>query len=226
LEKRSVIIVAGGSGTRMNPDIPKQFLPLNGLPVLMHTINAFRRSDPSAQIIIALPEAYYSFWNTLCLKYNFLTIHEITRGGDTRVRSVKNALELVSYQAFTAIHDGVRPLVSDQTIRRAFEEAERFGNAVPVIPVNESVRRTKGRSNMPVSRNTLFIVQTPQVFRTELIKKAYLSLTRDDFTDDATILETIGEKIHLFEGNRENIKITFPNDLLVAEALLASHTSQ
>lgn len=222
LLKRSVIIVAGGSGTRMNSDIPKQFLLLNGLPVLMHSVNAFRKFNPSVQIVIALPRAYYSLWDTLCLKYNFLAKHELTPGGETRAQSVKNALALVPGTGFTAIHDGVRPLVSEETIRKAFYEAELFGNAVPVIPVNESVRKTEGTSNMAVPRDTLYIVQTPQVFKTGLIKKAYSLLDKDDFTDDATILETTGEKIHLFEGNRENIKITYPNDLLIAEDLFRS----
>ena len=224
LLKRSVIIVAGGSGTRMKSDIPKQFLLLNGLPVLMHSVNAFRKFDPSVQIVIALPHACYSLWDTLCLKYNFLAKHELAPGGESRVQSVKNALALVPDKGYTAIHDGVRPLVSEETIRKAFYEAELFGNAVPFIPVNESVRKTEGTSNMPVPRDTLYIIQTPQVFKTGLIKKAYSLLETNDFTDDATILETIGEKIHLFEGNRENIKITYPSDLLLAEALLGSLT--
>lgn len=204
----------------MNSDIPKQFLLLNGLPVLMHSVNAFRKFDPFVQIVIALPHASYSLWGTLCLKYNFQVKHELTPGGETRVQSVKNALALVPGTGYTAIHDGVRPLVSEETIRKAFYEAELFGNAVPVIPVNESVRKAEGTSNMPVPRDTLYIVQTPQVFKTGLIKKAYSLLETDDFTDDATILETTGEKIHLFAGNRENIKITYPDDLLVAEVLL------
>jgi len=222
LLKRSVIIVAGGSGTRINSDIPKQFLLLSGLPVLMHSVNAFRKFDPSVQIVIALPHAFYSLWETLCRKYNFQAKHECIQGGETRVQSVKNALALIPDTGYTAIHDGVRPLVSEETIRKAFYEAELFGNAVPVIPVNESVRKTEGTSNMPVPRDTLYMVQTPQVFKTGLIKKAYSLIEKDDFTDDATILETTGEKIHLFEGNRENIKITYPNDLLLAEALLRS----
>ena len=206
----------------MNQDIPKQFLLLGGLPVLMHSVNAFRKFDASVQIVIALPRAFYSLWETLCRKYNFQAKHECIQGGETRVQSVKNALALIPDTGYTAIHDGVRPLVSEETIRKAFYEAELFGNAVPVIPVNESVRKTEGTSNMPVPRDTLYMVQTPQVFKTGLIKKAYSLIEKDDFTDDATILETTGEKIHLFEGNRENIKITYPNDLLLAEALLRS----
>jgi 2-C-methyl-D-erythritol 4-phosphate cytidylyltransferase len=220
LLKRSVIIVAAGSGTRMNPDIPKQFLLLNGIPLLMHSVHAFLRFDPSIQIIIALPRSYKSLWETLCIKHDFHPEHEVIAGGETRVQSVKNALTLVRHTGCTAIHDGVRPLVSDETIQKAFFEAELFGNAVPVIPVNESVRMMEGASNQPVSRDTLYIVQTPQVFKTVLIKKAYSLIGSDDFTDDATILETSGEKIHLVAGNRENIKITWPVDLLVAEALL------
>jgi len=204
----------------MNPDIPKQFLPLNGLPVLMHSVNVFRRFDPAIQIVITLPRDYFSFWDTLCLKYNFQLKLERTPGGKTRVHSVKNALTLVKDAEYIAIHDGVRPLVSEETIRKAFEEAALFGNAVPVIPVSESVRKTKANLTIPVPRNTLYIVQTPQVFRTGLIQKAYSAIDNDDFTDDATVLETIGEKIHLFEGNRENIKITYPDDLIIAEALL------
>jgi 2-C-methyl-D-erythritol 4-phosphate cytidylyltransferase len=210
----------------MNPDIPKQFLPLNGLPVLMHSVNIFRKFDLSLQIIIALSRSYYSFWKTLCLKYNFQAKHECILGGETRVQSVQNALSLVGDSEFTAIHDGVRPLVSEETISKAFNEAEIFGNAVPVIPVNESIRKKEGVSNVPVPRETLYIVQTPQVFKTGLIKKAYSMINKDDFTDDATILETIGEKIHLFEGKRDNIKITYPDDLLIAETLLRSQAGK
>jgi 2-C-methyl-D-erythritol 4-phosphate cytidylyltransferase len=206
----------------MSSDIPKQFLLLNGLPVLMHSVNAFREFDPSARIIIALESASFSLWDALCRKFNFLVNHELATGGKTRVQSVKNALALVSDGGYTAIHDGVRPLVSKETIRKAFSEAELYGNAVPVVPVIESVRKKDATTNIPVPRDTLFIIQTPQVFKTGPIKKAYSLLEDDDFTDDATILETTGEKIHLFEGNRENIKITWPIDLLVAETLLKS----
>jgi 2-C-methyl-D-erythritol 4-phosphate cytidylyltransferase len=222
LQKRIVIIVAGGSGTRMNPDIPKQFLPLSGLPVLMHTINVFRKFDPDIKIVIALPRDYISFWNTLCIKYNFEAKLDLATGGETRVRSVKNALMLAEDSDFIAIHDGVRPLVSEETIRKAFEDAAIFGNAIPVIPLNESVRKSEKGKNTPVPRNSLYIVQTPQVFKTALIQKAYSSIKNDNFTDDATVLETTGEKIHLFDGSRENIKITYPDDLIIAEALLRS----
>ena len=209
----------------MNTDVPKQFLMLAGIPVLMHSIRIFHRFDESLQLIVALPEIEMPYWKELCRKYAFSVPHLLAKGGKSRFYSVKNSLDLVSGEGLVAIHDGVRPLVSQDTLERTFREAERSGNAVPVIPVNESIREIFQDRSSGVNRENLRIVQTPQVFRKELIKKAYDLAKDDQFTDDATVLESLGETIRLVEGNPENIKITRYQDLLAAEALITKHGS-
>jgi 2-C-methyl-D-erythritol 4-phosphate cytidylyltransferase len=204
----------------MNAEVPKQFLLLAGLPVLMHSIRVFYRFDPEMTLFVTLPEPHIPYWEQLCRTHNFILPHHLVKGGETRFHSVKNALERIGGEGLVAIHDGVRPLVSCGTLRRAFEEAAESGNAVPVIRMQESIRETGTAGNREVSREDLRIVQTPQVFRIALIKKAYDAATRENFTDDATVLETLGETIHLVEGNPENIKITRPSDLRCAEAIL------
>ena len=218
------LIVAGGSGKRMGSDIPKQFLELDGKPILMHTIGRFSAFDNSVRIIVVLPEDQFKVWEFLIREHSFLVPHETVKGGSSRFSSVKNGLELVDKEGLVAIHDGVRPLVSTATIRRCFEAAEKYGNAVPVVSNSSSLRLVTGTGSMPVSRQDIVIVQTPQVFRTGLIKNAYIQDYSDEFTDDATVLEKTGETIRLVDGNRENIKITNPEDLLLASALLPEIT--
>jgi len=218
-----VIIVAGGKGERMGENTPKQFLKLSGKPILMHTLEKFKTTFPAIKIILALPENQFDFWEELCYKYKFTNIpHQIVAGGKTRFHSVKNALELVTENGVVAIHDGVRPLVNENTIVNAFKIAEDKGNAVPVIDVVDSLRHVSKQeaSNKAVARSCYKIVQTPQCFNSVIIKKAYQQEYNDRFTDDASVVEQLGETIQLVEGNRENIKITSPTDLLVAEALL------
>jgi 2-C-methyl-D-erythritol 4-phosphate cytidylyltransferase len=215
-----VVIVAGGSGKRMGAEIPKQFLELAGRPVLMHTIERFKTFNESIEIITVLPENQLRFWIDLQKKYSFTIPHTLVKGGSTRFLSVKNGLEFVNSQGLVAIHDGVRPFVSIDTIKRCFETAERLGNAIPSISPTESLRIVKGEDTVPVSRFEIKQIQTPQVFRAEIIKNAYLQNYSTDFSDDATVLEKTGEKINLIEGNRENIKITNPEDLLISDALL------
>jgi 2-C-methyl-D-erythritol 4-phosphate cytidylyltransferase len=205
----------------MNADVPKQFLILAGLPVLLHSIRLFYLYDPALQLIVVLPEKDFIYWQSLCREYDFTLPHQLVKGGPTRFHSVKNALDLVSGDGLVAIHDGVRPLVSQATIKRAFEDALKSGNAIPVIKMNESIRETDGTKSREVNRDQLRIIQTPQVFRKELIKKAYEQAVHEHFTDDATVLEAMGETIHMVEGNPENIKITRPADLLAAEALIS-----
>jgi 2-C-methyl-D-erythritol 4-phosphate cytidylyltransferase len=205
----------------MQSDIPKQFLSLAGIPVIIHTINAFLEYEPGIEIVIALPGNYFQYWNELCEKLNFQKKYLLSPGGETRFHSVRNALALVNDDRIVAIHDAVRPLVSQKTIEQGFRDALTFGNAIPAIPVTESVRWSEGRSNRPINREHLRIIQTPQVFEASLIKRAYQRVGKKDvFTDDASVLEAMGESIHLFEGNLENFKITHPNDLLLAETLL------
>jgi len=220
--KKFALIVAGGSGSRMKNNIPKQFLEINSRPVLMHTFDAFIRYDRQIEFILVLPKKQIEFWNLLCKKHKFEFEHKIAFGGETRFDSVKNGLELIPGEGIVFIHDGVRPLVSEKTIENCFDTALNKGNALPVIQVSESVRMVEGSENYPVDRSKYFLVQTPQTFKTHLIKKAYKQANSNTFTDDATVLESVGENIHLVEGNRENIKITFPEDLVYAKIFLGS----
>lgn len=214
------IIVAGGSGTRMNSDIPKQFIELNSKPILMHTIQKFVQAIPSIQIIVVLANTYKEQWIELCNKHNFSIPVQLIDGGETRFHSVKNGLTLVQNNCVVGIHDAARPLVSVQTIQKAFETAQKMGNASPAITIAESMRKVIGVDNKAVNRSDYVLVQTPQCFQSDLIKKAFLQNYQPSFTDDASVLEATGEKINLVEGNRENIKITTPHDLIVAEAMM------
>jgi 2-C-methyl-D-erythritol 4-phosphate cytidylyltransferase len=214
------LIVAGGAGSRMNTGIPKQFLELNGIPVLMHTISAFHTCDKNISIILILPENVTDLWKELCKQYNFTISHKIAFGGETRFQSVKNGLSLINDEGIVFIHDGVRPLISSPTIKNCYKTALKKGNALPVVPLTESVREVTGHRNRSVDRSRFYLVQTPQTFRVSLIRKAYQQDYSDSFTDDATVLESCGTDIYLVEGNRENIKITYPEDMIIAEALI------
>jgi len=213
------IIVAGGAGTRMGTDIPKQFLELAGKPVLMHSIERFRSFDKLIKIIVVIPGNQFDLWEKLKEKYSFSVPHTLVKGGSSRFFSVRNGLHEVEDSSIVAIHDGVRPLVSTDTIKRCFKAAEESGNAIPVISPSDSVRMITDQGSRSVNRQCLRIIQTPQVFKASLIKKAYLQDFSPDFTDDAMLLEKTGETINLVEGNRENIKITNPEDLVIAAAL-------
>ncbi|NMB53054.1 MAG: 2-C-methyl-D-erythritol 4-phosphate cytidylyltransferase [Bacteroidales bacterium] len=217
--KLYALIVAGGRGRRMGTDIPKQYLEIAGKPVLMHTIERFFTYDQSVEIIIVLPGDQLMLWDELQEKYSFNIPHEIVKGGTTRFFSVKNGLESIDSQGLVAIHDGVRPLVSIDTIKRCFETAEKLGNAIPVTSPADTLRILTSNGNASVDRMQIKLIQTPQVFRTSLIKKAYQQNYLPEFTDDATVLEKTGERINLVEGNRENIKITNPEDLIIAQSL-------
>jgi 2-C-methyl-D-erythritol 4-phosphate cytidylyltransferase len=216
-----VVIVAGGSGKRMGADTPKQFLELAGRPVLMHTIERFREFNEAIEIITVLPENQLRYWIELQKKHSFNIPNTLVKGGTKRFFSVKHGLEFVDTPGLVAIHDGVRPLVRTETIKRCFEAAEKFGNAIPVVSPSDSLRIESVESNSPVNRIHIKQVQTPQVFNIELIKKAYRQEYKLEFADDATVLEQMGERIHLVEGNRENIKITNPEDLFIAQSLLS-----
>ena len=220
-----VVIVAGGSGKRMGAEIPKQFLELAGRPVLMHTIERFKVYNDAIEIITVLPENQLRFWIDLQKKHSFSVPHTLVKGGSNRFLSVRNGLKFVNTSGLVAIHDGVRPFVSIDTIKRCFETAEKLGNAVPSISPTESLRIVTEEGSLPVNRFTVKQIQTPQVFNAALIKNAYLQDYSPDFTDDATVLEKVGAKINLIEGNRENIKITNPEDLLISAALLQSISS-
>jgi 2-C-methyl-D-erythritol 4-phosphate cytidylyltransferase len=216
------LIVAGGVGKRMGTEVPKQFLEVEGIPLLMHTISRFRAFDESIKIITVVPANQLNYWKGLCKQKSFSIPHTLVKGGSSRFLSVKNGLRHVEENSIVAIHDGVRPLVSILTIKRCFKAAKKFGNAVPVIIPADSLRMINEQGSVPLDRKSVKIIQTPQVFKSDLIKKAYRQKFSAEFTDDATVLEKTGEKIYLVEGNRENIKITNPVDLIIAAALLHS----
>ncbi len=213
--RNAVIIVAGGKGLRMGGDIPKQFLVVDGMPILMHTISRFAEWDGTMEIVVVLPESQQQYWRELCREYGFDIRHTIATGGKERFHSVKNGLAVVPAECgLVAVHDGVRPYVSHETIARCFDAAARYGAAVPVTPVVETIRHIEpdGRS-ITVPRADYRLVQTPQVFRTDLLRRAYEQEFTTAFTDDASVVEAMGIEVTLVEGNRENIKITTPADL-------------
>ena len=225
MDTNYVVIVAGGSGKRMDASIPKQFLLLNGRPILMYTCERFLQYDKTLTLIIVLPAEHIETWNALCKEYGFSIPHQIIMGGVERFYSVKNALNHIqtrqhSPNTLVAIHDGVRPLASTKTIHSAFVAASLYGNAIPVMPVIDSVRKIEETGSAIIDRSQLRLIQTPQVFKQSLITKAYDQPFSTSFTDDASVLETMGETIVLTEGNAENIKITRPIDLIIAESLL------
>jgi 2-C-methyl-D-erythritol 4-phosphate cytidylyltransferase len=219
-KEKIVIIVAGGKGERMQADIPKQFLEIKGKPILMHTIEVFLIYNSDIQPIVVLPAIQIEFWKDLCKKHNFKVPHEIIVGGSTRFESVKNGLKAVKIPSIIAVHDGVRPLVSIDTIARCFDEAEKNGAAIPVIELVDSIRQVTKSGNQSVDRNNFKLVQTPQIFDGELLKNAYQQEYSAFFTDDASVVESLGVTIKLVEGNRKNIKITNEYDLKLAEAYL------
>ena len=215
-----VIIVAGGKGLRMGTDLPKQFLPIGGKPVLMHTLEAFHKADAAMRLILVLPQSQQAYWKSLCEEYAFSIPHQVADGGETRFHSVKNGLALVDEAGLVGVHDGVRPFASIEVIRRCYAEAARYKAVVPVIDVVETIRMVQGDDSQTVDRNLYKLGQTPQVFDVALLKQAYHQSYIPGFTDDASVVEAYGEKIHLTEGNRENIKITTPFDLKIAETIL------
>ena len=217
------LIVAGGKGLRMGSELPKQFLPIGGKPVLMHTLQAFYDYDREMRIILVLPASQQAYWAQLCREHHFTVPHEVTDGGETRFHSVKNALERVNTSGLVGVHDGVRPFVSQEVIARCYEQAAEKKAVVPVVNVVETVRHLcQGGRSETVPRDEYRLVQTPQVFDAELLLRAYRQPYTSDFTDDASVVEALGEPVWLTEGNRENIKITTPFDLKIAEALLCS----
>ena len=217
-----IIIVAGGKGLRMGSDIPKQFLPIGGKPVLMRTLERFRAYSSALQIILVLPEAQQDYWRKLCEEYPFDVEYNLANGGQTRFHSVQNGLALVPDDAegVVGVHDGVRPFPSIEVIRNCYETARTAKAVIPVIPVVETVRHLEGDKSVTVPRGDYRLVQTPQTFDIQLLKSANRQPYNDGFTDDASVVESYGHAITLVEGNRENIKITTPYDLKIAEVLI------
>jgi 2-C-methyl-D-erythritol 4-phosphate cytidylyltransferase len=221
-----VIIVAGGSGTRMQAGIPKQFLLLNGKPVLMRTLEAFDRSAAKPQIILVLAAKQRPYWEQLCRDHNFHIPHQVVIGGETRFHSAQNGLDVIenSEDGLVAIHDAVRPLTSVQIIDNAYKAASEYGNAIAAVKSGDSIRQLKNDGSVSLDRDKIYLVQTPQTFRLPLIKQAYRQPYNSNFTDDASVAEQAGIAIHIVEGSYQNIKITFPEDILIAEALLNAET--
>ena len=221
--EKCVIVLAGGKGLRMGSDVPKQFLPVGGRPVLMRTLEAFYRYDSGIGLILVLPEAHREYWQNLCRQYGFTLPHTIVGGGATRFHSVFNGLQAVPAEVrLIAVHDGVRPFVTPALLGNTFEAAERFGAALPALPAVESLRRVApDGSSTAVPRSEYRSVQTPQIFRADIFRKAYEQPYEEDFTDDASVAERAGYTITLVDGERDNIKITTPRDIALAEILCA-----
>ncbi len=220
--KKYLIVVAGGKGQRMGGSIPKQFLPLKGRPVLMRTLEAFFSCDNEMEFIVVLPEEQQSYWKRLCTEYDFHISHLVASGGESRFHSVKNGLAMIQgTEGIVGVHDGVRPFVAPEVVAECYRMAEEKEAVVPVIDVVETIRQVSsdGRS-ATVPRSDYKLVQTPQVFTVELLKRAYDQNYIPEFTDDASVVEASGHPICLIPGNRENIKLTTPFDLKLAEALI------
>lgn len=222
--KKYVIIVAGGKGLRMGGEVPKQFLPIGGKPVLMRTVEAFYQTDAETGIVLVLPQEQQSYWKNLCCQYDFPIPYILADGGCTRFHSVRNGLQVIPDEdsdSLIAVHDGVRPFVSPRVIQECFEAATRWRAVVPVLDMVDSVRQlSEDGSSMAVDRSCLKLVQTPQTFRADILKNAYRQEFTERFTDDASVVEASGVSVALVSGNRENIKITTPFDLKIAEVLL------
>ena len=217
------IIVAGGKGLRMGGEVPKQFLPVGGIPVLMRTLTRFREYSDNLQIVLVLPRVQQDYWKALCSHHQFNVAYQLADGGKTRFHSVQNGLALIPDDAegVVAVHDGVRPFVSIDVIARCYETARRTGAAIPVTPVIETLRHSdSANSSHTVPRDEYHLVQTPQTFDIQLLKAANRQPYSPLFTDDASVVEASGHEVTLVEGNRENIKLTTPFDLRVAEMLV------
>ncbi len=218
--KRIALIAAGGNGTRMQSSVPKQFMLLKNLPVLMYSLNVFHSYDETIEIRVVLPESEMGPWEELCKQYKFDVKHILLPGGETRFHSVKNGLQNIQTPSLVAVHDGVRPLVNTMTIANCFKMAEEFGTAIPVVRVNESIRKINEDDSLAEDRTLYRLVQTPQVFQSDILLDSYNAEYKPIFTDDASVVESAGFKIYITDGNEENIKITTPKDMFLAEALL------
>lgn len=217
-----VIIVAGGSGKRMGSETPKQFLLLKNKPILMHTMERFHNALSEASITLVLPKDQFNYWKELVVKFDFNIDYKLVEGGSERFYSVKNALDSLpeSFKGVVAVHDGVRPMVSSKTILNCINTAQQLSNAIPVVPLTDSIRKIENNNSSHQNRANYRLVQTPQCFNFQLIKAAYNQPFNHNFTDDASVIELLNEKINLVEGNTENIKITTATDLIIAECLL------
>jgi len=215
--QKVALIVAGGKGERMNADIPKQFLLLNGTPILMHTLKQFSHFE---EIFLVLPHSQFEYWQELCDTYNFSKQHTLVAGGITRFHSVKNGLDSIADNTIVAIHDGVRPLISTTLIESLVAETKSGIGVIPIVPVKDSIRKVEGENSVHLDRSNLLKVQTPQCFLSADIQKAYTQDFSDTFTDDASVFEANGGKINTLLGEEKNLKITTEKDLKIASILI------
>jgi 2-C-methyl-D-erythritol 4-phosphate cytidylyltransferase len=218
--KNHAIIVAGGTGNRMRSDIPKQFMLLNGKPVIQYSMEAFHLFDPALQIILVIHPGYLEYWDQLCLEHKISVPHKVIPGGETRFDSVKNGLQLID-DGLVAIHDAARPLISSDFISQLFSEAGKYGSALPGIPLYDTIREIEGNTSQQLDRSVLRAIQTPQVFKVSELKQAYTQPYQPFYTDDASVMQSAGFDLHLIEGRAENIKITQPQDIAIAEVLMS-----
>jgi 2-C-methyl-D-erythritol 4-phosphate cytidylyltransferase len=218
--QRYAIIVAAGTGSRMNSELPKQFLLLAGKPVLYYSLKAFFEHDPTTTQVVVLAKQEIPYWRELCQNHDIQIPHQVAIGGNTRTESVQNGLNNINGDGIVAIHDGARPLVSNEIIEKCFLSAEKNGSGVACVKAKDSVRLINERGNTAIERDTLRLVQTPQTFQISLIKSAFEQMGDFVSTDDATVAEKAGYAIHLVEGTYQNLKITTPEDLILATALL------
>jgi 2-C-methyl-D-erythritol 4-phosphate cytidylyltransferase len=219
--KYYAIIVAGGSGNRMQNSIAKQFLLLNGKPVLMHTLEAFYNCTLRPALILVLNIDQHSYWEQLCKQFNFNIVHEVIEGGEQRYHSVKNGLKAIKGRGLVAVHDAVRPLVTSELIESSYRIAEESGNAIAGISPTDSIRKIDNdKTSVSIPRESIVLIQTPQTFRTEILRKSYQKPFRNDFTDDASVVEHAGYSINIIIGERTNIKITYPEDMEIATLFL------
>ena len=218
--KKYAIIVAGGTGTRMKGDVPKQFMLLNGKPIIQYSVEAFYLFDPSIQIILVIHPGFMTHWEKLCLEFKISIPHKVVPGGKTRFDSVKNGLNLIDEEGFVAIHDAARPVISANFIEHLFSEAEINGSAMPGVSLNDTIRMIDGDTSHQLDRTFLRAMQTPQVFKVSELKRAYTQSFQPIFTDDASVMQSAGFPLHLTEGRPANIKITHKQDIDLAEVLL------
>ncbi|WP_296701754.1 2-C-methyl-D-erythritol 4-phosphate cytidylyltransferase [Algoriphagus sp.] len=220
---KAVVIVAGGKGTRMGSSISKQYLPIGGKPILMHTLSTFYTVDPSMKLILVIPDSDFNYWKELCDEFQFKIPHDLVPGGNSRFQSVRNGLDKITWvEGLVAIHDGVRPFVSKDVILNSFSEAEKSGSAIAVVALKDSIRKLSDDGNSRYQERQYFrLVQTPQTFQLARIKKAFQVTEIQQFTDDATVYEHQGWQVSLIAGNPENIKITTPEDMDYGEFLLS-----
>jgi len=220
--EKYLIIAAGGRGKRMKSDYPKQFLRFGGYPIVYLSMKVFYEYDNNLKIILVLPDDMIRVWNDFLSESGINIPHKVSEGGNTRIESCRNGMALVGDDGLVAVHDAVRPLVSHETIDRCFKMAMEKGNAVPVCNIYETLRKVSPGGSITIDRSVIKSVQTPQVFQVKILKQAFLEVKDDSFTDEASMVESIGYNINLVEGNRENIKITDPYDLKIAEFILKS----